>query len=161
MSLKEENEKLRNKIQQLSLQRNQEILELQHQFAEKYKAIQRQSNSEQAMKLRTENESLHQQIKELTEKTNTLTRQIKEIKDEQQRYQESAESLRKDIELAKSGKSNPMDEFSEFIEPFEKQVKELAKILSQKQAEIDRLQNVVHQECEKRIHLQAILDAKH
>ena len=165
--LKAENEKLKKQLEQLSEARNQEILDLQHHFAEQLKKLQAEKGISDNEELKKENESLKSQLKQVIDENVKLKQDYNELQEKLKKSTLSENSLRAEINHLKSQSKQEvkvevqetpqLPDINELIEPYENQILELANVVKEKQAEITRLQGIIHQECEERIKLQAAL----
>jgi small-conductance mechanosensitive channel len=166
MDLRKENESLKRQLEQLAEARNREILDLQHNFANQLRELEktkgldrteeiaglnqriRQLESELANE-KKDNASLKNTVSQLEGKLKSAECQIKCLSD-------SLETARMEAQKTRPAQPPPID-FEAMLAPFEEQLENLRLCLTQKQTEIKRLQGVVHQECAERLRLQNLL----
>lgn len=171
MDLAKENASLRKQLELLAEARNQEVLDLQHHFAQRIKELEKLKGLDRSAEI----EALNAKIIELEgdrvkqkEENIQLTQTVKELERKLKEAEQSKEDMSYALErariqamqaAAKPPPPPPQPEINidEIFASFEEQMAELADVIAQKQEEINRLQKLVHDECQERVKLQTIL----
>lgn len=170
MDLAKENASLRKQLELLAEARNQEVLDLQHHFAQRIKELEKLKGLDRSAEI----EALNAKIIELEgdrvkqkEENIQLTQTVKELERKLKEAEQSKEDMSYALERARiqamqaAAKPPPPPQpeinIDEIFASFEEQMAELADVIAQKQEEINRLQKLVHDECQERVKLQTIL----
>ena len=177
MDLERENANLRKQLAILADARNQEVLDLQHHFAERIRQLEAMKGLDKSAELealngkivemegellrrKEENTELRQKAEELEKKVKELERKLKETeksKEDMHYWLEKAKADALKAAQVERARSDPAINIDELLMVFEEQMAALTEVVTQKQEEIKRLQKLVHKECEERVRLQKIL----
>jgi chromosome segregation ATPase len=165
MALERENEALKRQLQTQADARNQEILDLQHHFADQLREIERMkgvNNPDEIGALKQRFRQLEERVSEQTAESAALKAQLAKLQADAKRQAEETDSLQYSLERARLEilKATPAQQavnYEELLAPLEEQLAGLTAIIADKQAEIVRLQKLVHKECQERLRLQTLL----
>ena len=174
ISYQKEIESLNRKLITLGEARNQEILDLQHRFAARLRELERQKGFENFEELKKLNEKITElevtiaekdkENLELKNENSELREKLKEAGKKQEDTSFLLEKARIDIlklQMEKQETDNqPEIDYQELLKPLEDQLECLKAVIVQKQAEINRLQKLVHEECHERMRLQSLINIK-
>lgn len=168
MDLKKENENLRKQLAQLGDARNREILDIQHNFAERIRELEKMKGLDREGEVQSLKEKIQSLERDLLKQKEENLEQKKTIRDLENKLKESEirreqisyslEKARIDaLKAASQPPPEPAFNIEEILSPLEEQVACLADVIAEKQEEINRLQKLVQEECEERVKLQLLL----
>ena len=167
MDLAKENANLRRQLDLLAEARNQEVLDLQHHFAERIKELERLKGLDKSAEVEAlnakiielERESVKQkeEIIQLRQTVKELEGKLRDAEKSKDEMEYSLERARIQAMQAAAKPKTPEINIDEIFASFEEQMEGLADVIAQKQEEINRLQKLVHDECQERVKLQTIL----
>ncbi|OHS97301.1 SMC protein [Tritrichomonas foetus] len=163
---KKEIDSLNRQLVLLGEARNQEILDLQHRFADRIRELEKSKGFDkfdEITALKTKISELEAKVaaketenQDLKNHNNELQKQLKEANESHEKTSFLLEKARIEILKTKS-EAPPEIDFEEMLKPLEDQLNMLKGVVTQKQAEIKRLQQLVHEECQERMRLQSLL----
>jgi Tfp pilus assembly protein FimV len=165
MDLLKENESLKRQLELQANARNQEILDLQHHFADQLRVLQKQKGvdrSAEIFELQQHVSQLEKQLLTKEHENGILKEQVARLQQEVKKKEEENNGLHYSLERARieamtAREAKESMNYAELLAPLEEQLEGLTTIITQKQEEIAQLQKLVHKECEERIRLQGLL----
>lgn len=167
MDLRKENENLRRQLSQLEEARNREVLDIQHNFAERIRELENMKGLNREGEIQSLKDKITCLERELQSQKTENSKNQKTIRDLENKLKESEirreqisyslEKARIDTLKAASQPPPPELNIEELLAPLEEQLVCLVDVIAQKQEEINRLQKLVQEECEERVKLQKLL----
>jgi chromosome segregation ATPase len=166
MDLRKENESLKRQLEQLAEARNREILDLQANFGAQLRALQQAKfpdKTEEIARLNARIRQLESELANETKEKDKLLVTIGQLESKLKVADIQIRSLTQSLASATAEAQKPKPaappaiDFEAMLAPFEEQLEQLRILVTQKQAEIKRLQGVVHEECAERLRLQGLL----
>ncbi|EAX89984.1 hypothetical protein TVAG_124550 [Trichomonas vaginalis G3] len=155
-----ENENLKRQLEQLIDAKQKEIRDLQDVFEEKLRKLRENLKNENIDPLINENKILKAKVEELTDHCCKLEVDKNELIKSIKQTQTTEKALYAELNHEREMQKQNVHDFSEFIQPFEDQIKELSELLKQKQEEINNLHSIINDECQERNRLQSLILSK-